>query len=520
MKKRIHYILFAAGLVFFVAFDGHAQRGAGSSTLDNSTVRVESGTAELIFSESLYLGPDADWEVHGTLEVWSRNIWIAPTARLHGTGKLIIHNPGDNIYYEEWVDSPTRIDGNGGLPIGLDIELRNPHNLVFDDIADPGFGTENGTGSRAAALHIDGGFTFGVDGGDVLLNGHDLILSARASFTGYNSSRMVVTGNSVTGHVIKTFANTQPFVFPVGIDEGDYTPATLAPASTATLYVSVQDYGASGIELPDAERGMDRIWHIFADAGVQAAYTLQHNTVTNGNAYVDAQAQIVQYAGGTNWLGDVTVLEAEGIHTRADILTATGTAADGSWFTKYAFAEDVGPTVRNDAAAVESGASVQIDVLRNDEPGSSPILVGSIRITQQPRNGTVTVNPDGSITYTPDKGFVGEDTFVYEVADENGLVNRATVSVTVAPRKLRIPNVFTPNGDGRNDVFEIEGSEGFDRIEVTVVNRWGNEVYRNVDYRNDWNGGDLNEGTYYYSIVTHQGTVQERYTGWVLIKRL
>lgn len=520
MKKQLPQIVFLIPVVMLIAVTAWAQPGTGSATLDNSSVQVEPGTVKLIFSESLYLGPDADWEVHGTLEVWSRNIWIAPTARLHGTGKLIIHNPGENLFYEEWSDSPTRIDGNGGLPIGLDIELRNAHNLVFDDIADPGFGTENGTDSRAAALHIGGNFAFAVDGGDVLLNGHDLILSAEAGFTGYNSRRMVVTGNSTVGHVVKTFANTQPFVFPVGVDEGDYTPATLAPASTATLYVSVQDYGAAGIELPDAERGMDRIWHIFADAGVQTAYTLQHNTVTNGNAYVDDRAQIVQYAGGTNWLGDATVLEAQGIHTRADILTATGTAADGSWFTKYAFAEDVGPRAADDTAQAESGSAVQIDVLRNDEPGSSPVVVGSIRITQQPQHGTVTINADGSVTYTPDRGFVGADTFEYEVTDENGLTGRATVSVTVTPRKLRIPNVFTPNGDGQNDVFEIEGAEGVDRIEVIVVNRWGNEVYRNVDYRNDWDGGNLNEGTYYYSIVTHRGDVQERYTGWVLIKRL
>jgi len=85
---------------------------------------------------------------------------------------------------------------------------------------------------------------------------------------------------------------------------------------------------------------------------------------------------------------------------------------------------------------------------------------------------------------------------------------------------LKIPNVFTPNGDGRNDQFEIIGSEGFDRIEVTIINRWGNEVYRNDDYRNDWSGDGLTEGTYYYLITTHLGNTKEVHKGWVLIKRL
>src|SRR5690606_20066888 len=170
---------------------------------------------------------------------------------------------------------------------------------------------------------------------------------------GYGAQRMVVTGNATTGHLVKEFSGSTPQVFPVGIAEGDYTPATLMPSSAATMHVSVQDYAAGNIALADPEQGMDRIWHIYADEGVNATYTLQHNTVTNGSAYVDEGAQIVQYAGGTNWIGDVTVLEGEGIHTREDIMAATGAPADGSWLTKLAFAEDIGPEAHDDTTTVE-----------------------------------------------------------------------------------------------------------------------------------------------------------------------
>src|SRR5690606_7148196 len=152
----------------------------------------------------------------------------------------------------------------------------------------------------------------------------------------------------------------------------------------------------------------------------------------------------------------------------------------------------------DDAVEVQSGGSTTISVLSNDVAGSSPIAPTSIRIVSQPTNGTVTVNPDGTITYNSKLGFTGTDTYTYEVADENGYLSTATVMVTVTPRPLKIPNVFTPNGDGRNDRFEIIGSEGFDRIEVTVINRWGNEVYRSDNYQNDWSGQGLTEGTYYY----------------------
>ena len=43
---------------------------------------------------------------------------------------------------------------------------------------------------------------------------------------------------------------------------------------------------------------------------------------------------------------------------------------------------------------------------------------------------------------------------------------------------LRIPNVFTPNGDGKNDTFYLENLSSFEFNEVTIINRWGSTVYQ------------------------------------------
>ncbi len=64
--------------------------------------------------------------------------------------------------------------------------------------------------------------------------------------------------------------------------------------------------------------------------------------------------------------------------------------------------------------------------------------------------------------------------------------------------EISIPTLFTPNGDGRNDVFEIRGLNQYAENELSIVNRWGNEVYRQKNYQNNWSGEGLNEGTYYY----------------------
>lgn len=63
---------------------------------------------------------------------------------------------------------------------------------------------------------------------------------------------------------------------------------------------------------------------------------------------------------------------------------------------------------------------------------------------------------------------------------------------------LKIPNVFTPNGDGINDFFEIVGLEFLQRCNLIIFNPDGVEVYRHTNYNNTWNGDGLAPGVYFY----------------------
>ncbi|WP_169304441.1 T9SS type B sorting domain-containing protein [Pedobacter frigoris] len=93
-------------------------------------------------------------------------------------------------------------------------------------------------------------------------------------------------------------------------------------------------------------------------------------------------------------------------------------------------------------------------------------------------------------------------------------------TITPTPKDdFFIPNVITPNGDGKNDTFVIVGLEFFSNADVTIFNRWGNEVYRNSNYKNTWTGEGLNEGTYYYLLKMRKGEQVSAYKGWVLLKR-
>ncbi len=64
---------------------------------------------------------------------------------------------------------------------------------------------------------------------------------------------------------------------------------------------------------------------------------------------------------------------------------------------------------------------------------------------------------------------------------------------------LTIPNVFTPNGDGINDEFEILNLEHYPNAQIVVFNRWGKKVFEHHDYYNNWwDGGNAPDGVYFY----------------------
>lgn len=316
---------------------------AQSSTLDNGyrTSAVDDITYE--YGETLYIGPDAVWEINGVHVVYSSNIWIAPTARISGTGTLVIANPATNPFYNV-AATPTIIDGNNGNFINLNIEHQNPANIILDDIADPGFGITNPSGALAAALKIGKDFSFEVDNGDVLLNGNDFVFREPATVSNFGVNRMVVTGNSIAGHMVMEF-NEGPsgsFTFPVGIAEGDYTPATFGSYGIVELNVSVTDYTAATAQIDTPQEGMDRVWHIYG-SGTPSTIQLQHNISTNGTSYVDDQAYITRYNGSAQWQpSDRIDYVSPGSHmftiSSSEILIDFGVpyyaTSDQAWFTK------------------------------------------------------------------------------------------------------------------------------------------------------------------------------------------
>jgi Ca2+-binding RTX toxin-like protein len=91
------------------------------------------------------------------------------------------------------------------------------------------------------------------------------------------------------------------------------------------------------------------------------------------------------------------------------------------------------PVAADDSATTTDSQPVTISVLANDSDADGTLVPSSVAIATAPSQGTVTVNPDGTIQYTPNLGFSGTDSFTYTVADNaGGISNPATVNLTVS----------------------------------------------------------------------------------------
>ena len=91
----------------------------------------------------------------------------------------------------------------------------------------------------------------------------------------------------------------------------------------------------------------------------------------------------------------------------------------------------------------------------------------------------------------------GTDTIEYEM-DSPFMIN-------ISESKLEVPNAFTPNGDGVNDVFKVkEGYQSIVSFEASVFNRWGKKLYSWKDLEGGWDGksggSNVPDGAYYLVI--------------------
>ena len=152
-------------------------------------------------------------------------------------------------------------------------------------------------------------------------------------------------------------------------------------------------------------------------------------------------------------------------------------------------------------------------------------------------NGSLTVGVTGgtpTYTYlwnngstTPSNTNITNSTYTVTVTDANNCSKQLEITLDCFT-SFFIPEIFSPNNDGKNDVFEIKGIYQFPNNKLTIFNRWGNVVYQKEKYNNEWDGKPnvntgtgsdlLPQGTYYVLFDFGDDGKNETYKGYVQLE--
>jgi hypothetical protein len=123
------------------------------------------------------------------------------------------------------------------------------------------------------------------------------------------------------------------------------------------------------------------------------------------------------------------VLDVNGNRLDGTFLQSTGAVRDTFTILKGSSDNNGSPVAGHDSEATDEDTPLGIAVLSNDtDPDGDSLLVTAVT---QPANGSVTINADNTVTYTPTSNFNGSNSFTYTVSDTKGGRSTATVNVTV-----------------------------------------------------------------------------------------
>ncbi len=174
--------------------------------------------------------------------------------------------------------------------------------------------------------------------------------------------------------------------------------------------------------------------------------------------------------------------------------------------------KDYTPKAINDSITTYWTKEKSITCVDNDLELFNPPITLNIEIPSQ--KGDCYTDGESTVFYSPGKGYSGADSIKYSICDEDGDYGYAWIIIDLlhdsSSNEIFVPNGFSPNGDGINDYFVVPDFDNASNVKLTVFSQWGNIVYENSNYKNDWdgisnsgstNGNKLKVGTYYYRFV-------------------
>ena len=90
------------------------------------------------------------------------------------------------------------------------------------------------------------------------------------------------------------------------------------------------------------------------------------------------------------------------------------------------------------------------------------------------------------------------------INDNFGCQDSICQVLEIVPASIENVNIITPNEDGVNDFLSFEYLSFYPDNEIFIFNRWGNELFRQKNYQNNWSGSEYDEGTYFYLLKIYE----------------
>lgn len=157
---------------------------------------------------------------------------------------------------------------------------------------------------------------------------------------------------------------------------------------------------------------------------------------------------------------------------------------------------------------VDSTASIFFSI----QGGSAPYTMTDVYLPSGVLSYSFSDSSDAIIVEMAQTGI-----YTFEVLDGCGQVATDSVQMSLITCDVSTPNVMTPNNDGINDLLVFDGLQYHPNSQLYVYNRWGNLVFSDPDYQNNWDGGSLSDGLYYYVLILTDGSTPDQFHGHVNI---
>lgn len=259
---------------------------------------------------------------------------------------------------------------------------------------------------------------------------------------------------------------------------------------------------------------------------------------SNGCSWSDTTAVIISTAPNvTINIDSTTICEGDSVQ-----LIASG-ASTYQWIPATALTNTNQPNVTASPAAStvysvigtdqnQCYDTAKISVIVSKKPTANAGLdIAVLKGSTIQLNGSVT-GENVSYRWTPEYAMLGSQTlspsvspdrdtsYILEVISDAGCGSDSdTVRVTIF-KEIQVPNAFSPNRDGKNDLWNIPGLNSYPKAELVLFDRYGREILRSSNYK-PWdgtkNGQPLPTATYYYVIDLRNGT--PKITGYVYLAR-